>query len=199
MPENNHNLFPAAAPAGPCLQIQPNPPHRILVVDHDPFARHLSADVLIRHGYEVNAAEDGASGWDELQACNYHLLITEHDLPKLTGIELVRKLRAARMALPVVMASGRLPVRALSRNPSLQLAAKLLKPLPVDALLDTVEIALRETDSPREQLVPPPCAQNHLSIDGWQSKLNAAAASTSAVLQEINIGYRAIAYWGLNE
>ena len=70
------------------------------------------------------------------------LLITEHDLPRLTGVELVRKLRAARMALPVVMAAGRLPTHQLARNPSLQFAAMLLKPFGVDELLDTVKKVL---------------------------------------------------------
>ena len=57
----------------------------------------------MRHGHIVNAAEDGAAGWDELQANHYNLLITEQDLPGFTGVKLIRKLRAARMVLPVVM------------------------------------------------------------------------------------------------
>jgi hypothetical protein len=56
-------------------------------------------------------------------------------------------LRAARMALPVVMAAGRLPTHELARNPSLQLAATLSKPFQVDALLDTVKNVLHATDS----------------------------------------------------
>jgi FixJ family two-component response regulator len=53
-------------------------------------------------------------GWEALQANNYSLLITEPDLPKLTGVELVRKLSAARMALPVVLAAGRLATEELA-------------------------------------------------------------------------------------
>ena len=56
-------------------------------------------------------AEDGVAAWEALQVNNYNLLITEHNLPKLTGVELVRKLRAARMDVPVVMAAVRLPTR----------------------------------------------------------------------------------------
>jgi DNA-binding response OmpR family regulator len=77
-------------------------------------------------------------------------------MPKLTGVELVRKLRAARMAVPVVLAAGRLPAYELARNPSFQLAAMLLKPFAVDTLLDTVKNVLRATDSPREQNNPLP-------------------------------------------
>jgi DNA-binding response OmpR family regulator len=195
----NNNLFPATKSSGPPVQLQLNLPQRILVVDRDPYVRHLSADVLIRNGYEVNAVEDGAAGWRELQACNYQLLITEHDLPKLTGIELVRKLRSACMGLPVVMAAGRLPARALARNPSLQLAATLLKPLPVDALLDTVRIILYATSGSHEQIVPWPTSQNRSLVDGRRLRSIAAGTSTTRVFRESNKASGTYAHWGLNE
>ena len=126
------------------------------MVDEDSDLRLLYADVLALPGYHVDAAEDGAAGWEALQANNYNLLITEHSLPKLTGVELVRKLRAARMAMPVVMTAVQLPMQELARDPSLQLAAMLPKPFYISELLETVRVALRATDSPREQIAPPP-------------------------------------------
>jgi hypothetical protein len=54
------------------------------MVEPDPLLLHLSAEVLIRQGYVVNAAEDAATAWEELQAINYHLLITNYKLPKIT-------------------------------------------------------------------------------------------------------------------
>jgi len=113
------------------------------VVDADSDLRLRYAFVLGRPGYHVDVAEDGAAGWEALQADHYHLLITDNDMPKLTGLELVKKLRAARIALPVVMAAGRLPTEELARNPALQLAATLLKPFAVEALVDTVKYVLR--------------------------------------------------------
>jgi len=148
----DNELSQAGEPACVPLQCPTKPPHRILVVDDDSDLRLLYSDVLALPGYHVDAAEDGAAGWEALQANNYNLLITEHSLPKLTGVELVKKLRAARMAVPVVLAAGRLPAYELARNPALQLAATLLKPFAVDALLATVKNVLRATDSPREQI-----------------------------------------------
>jgi DNA-binding response OmpR family regulator len=152
----DNELLQAGEPAGASVQCQANPPHRILVVDDDSDLRLLYADVLVLPGYHVDAAEDGAAGWEALQVNNYNLLITEHSLPKLTGVELVKKLRAAHMAVPVVLAAGRLPTYELARNPSLQLAATLLKPFAVDTLLDTVKNVLRATDSVCGQIAPPP-------------------------------------------
>ena len=136
------------------------------MVDEDSDLRLLYAAVLVRPGYHVDAAEDGAAGWEALQANSYNLLITENDMPNLTGVELVKKLRSARMALPVVMAAGRLPTQELARNPALRLAATLLKPFAVNALLDTVKNVLRATDSPREQIDPLPDWRSQPSASG---------------------------------
>ena len=136
------------------------------MVDEDSDLRLLYAAVLVRPGYHVDAAEDGAAGWEALQANSYNLLITENDMPNLTGVELVKKLRSARMALPVVMAAGRLPTQELARNPALRLAATLLKPFAVNALLDTVKNVLRATDSPRGQIDPLPDWRSQPSASG---------------------------------
>jgi DNA-binding response OmpR family regulator len=197
----NDNLNPQAnGSASASLQFQTNPPPRILVVDHDPYIRHLSADVLIRHGYEVNAAEDAAAGWEELQTNNYNLLITEQDLPRITGVKLVRKLRAARMALPIVLVARRLPVRELARNPSLRLAATLLKPLAVDVLVDTVKIVLRVTGSPCGDFAQPSSAQAQPSADFWRrTRIAPRARATPQVLEEIRARSSPYSHWGLNE
>ena len=66
----------------------------------------------------------------------------------------MRKVRTAGLDLSVVMVATRLPARSLVRNPSLQFAATLLKPLPGDALLDMVKIVLRDKTSPIEPVAP---------------------------------------------
>ena len=124
------------------------------MVDDDSDIRLLYTNALARPSCHVDTAADGATGWEALQANHYHLLITEYSLPGLTGINLVRKLRAARMALPVVMAAARLPQDELALDPSLQLVAVLPKPFYVSQLLETVRTVLRAADSPRERIDP---------------------------------------------
>jgi DNA-binding response OmpR family regulator len=162
---NNNRTSQAREPSGAPQPYPTNGSHRILVVDDDSDLRQLYGFVLTRPGYLVDVAEDGAAGWEALQANRYNLLITEHEMPGLTGVELVRKLRAARMALPVVMAARRLPVEELARSPSLQLAATLAKPFLTDALLDTVQEVLRVTDSVPQQIKPLPAWRSQPSAD----------------------------------
>ncbi len=122
------------------------------MVEDEPEIRRLNAVVLKDSGYEVDTADDGMTGWYALHATcqapdSYDLLITDYNMPGLTGLDLVERLRAAHMALPVIMASGTLPMEKLmNRDDWLQPLATLPKPYSVEQLLGTVEAVLRTSD-----------------------------------------------------
>ena len=118
---------------------------RILVVDDDLLIRRLNTEMLVLSGYDVDAAENGAAAWDALQLNRYDLMVTDNDMPKVTGIELIKKVRATRLALPVIMATGKFPLDELTRNPELQPAVTLLKPYTFDELVGAVQIVLLAT------------------------------------------------------
>jgi two-component system chemotaxis response regulator CheY len=121
------------------------------VVDDDGDLRALSAEVLAGFGYRVDAAEGGAAAWKELHAHSYDLLITDNNMPELSGVELVMKLRAARMTLPVILASGELSAEELNRNAWLQLATTLVKPFSGGQLLETVREVLLAVENTRSR------------------------------------------------
>jgi two-component system OmpR family response regulator len=164
----------AGKPCGAPLQYSPNSRHRILVVEDEPDMRRLNVEVLESHGYKVDTAEDGMAGWEALHATrhapeSYALLITDHDMPGLSGLALVKKARAARMALPVIMATGTLPTEDLfNRYPWLQPAAALVKPYSVEQLLGTVEQVLRATVLSDEEFEPPSNWQGQPLPNGMQ-------------------------------
>jgi two-component system OmpR family response regulator len=145
---NDDQCRTTAEPADFWMRGRRSPAHRILVAYDEPLIRRLITAALTGSGYHVDNVENGAVAWEALQAKTYDLLITDHIMPKVTGVELVKNLRSARMALPVVMVAGQSPVDEL---PSLHLSATLFKPFVVAELLDTVENVLRPTDSPREE------------------------------------------------
>lgn len=153
-------LLPVAESAGTPLPSQMSFPRRILVVDPDPFMCHLSADLLIQQGYEVNATEDGALGWEELQTNDYNLVITGHKPPRLSGLKLVRKVQEVRPALPVVVVARKLPARERVQNPSLHIVAMPFKPSALEAVLITVRIVLDRPGIGSAKIPPlsnPPC------------------------------------------
>jgi DNA-binding response OmpR family regulator len=160
MPDKN------TSQAGALFQRELNLPQHILVVDDEPDLRQLSTEVLIDSGYAVDAAEDGAAAWQALNTDSYDLLITDNNLPKVSGVELLRKLRAARMALPVIMATGTVPKEEFTRHPWLQPAVTLLKPYTVAEFLGAVKKVLRATHDAREQIAPLPNWQSQPSAVG---------------------------------
>jgi DNA-binding response OmpR family regulator len=112
------------------------------VVEDDQRIRELGTEFLIRSGYEVDSAIDGAAAWEALNEDYFDLMITDNTMPRLTGIDLLKKMRAARMALPVIMATGVLPEEEFERYPWLQPAATLLKPYTANELLVKVRNVL---------------------------------------------------------
>ena len=129
-----------------------HPHQRILLVDDEMLIRKICARVLRDFGYLTQTAEDGVAAWKSLQSNVYDLLITDQNMPKVSGVELVEKVRSANMALPVILISGALPTGQLDKNPWLKGVATLAKPFTGDELLGTVQRVLREGRVPHEQI-----------------------------------------------
>src|ERR1017187_10595202 len=98
-----------------CVTDSSEPPvltrsRRILVADDDESIRYLLSTVLAGAGFDVNTASDGQQAWEAIFHGHYDLLVTDNDMPRLTGIQLIERIREARMSLPVIIASGTFPV-----------------------------------------------------------------------------------------
>ena len=80
---------------------------KILVVDDSLTVRELERKLLSNRGYQVKVAVDGLEGWTMLKAEKFDLLVSDIDMPKMDGIELVRLVRADLLLnrLPVVIVS----------------------------------------------------------------------------------------------
>ncbi len=145
---DDYAVSPARKAAGARLPSQAPPLRRILVVEDDEDIRLLNTDILAQHGFLVDAAEDGGVAWDAIQQRHYDLLITDNAMPRMTGMELLKTLRDARMELPVILATGHLPRAEFTRHPWLQPAAMVLKPYSIAELLEAVVEVLHATKGP---------------------------------------------------
>ncbi len=128
---------------------------RILMVEDEVDLRRLNREVLMEAGYQVDAAEDGAVAWSALQLFDYDLLLTDNHMPKLTGVELIKKLRSEAMTLPVILVSGAMPTEEIRRQPWLKIQALLAKPYTIGELLKTVKEVLRWPDGIRAPAAVP--------------------------------------------
>jgi CheY-like chemotaxis protein len=117
-------------------------PYRILVVEDEPDIRKLNAETLIDLGYVVDTAEDGFVAWEAFQHNSYDLLVTDNEMPRLSGAGLLEKLHQDRKFLPVIMATGTMPSAQQTRQPWFWLVTTLLKPYTLVEFITTVKDAL---------------------------------------------------------
>ncbi len=80
---------------------------RVLVVDDSLTVRELERKLLGQAGYEVEVAVDGVDGWNAVRAGQFDLIVTDVDMPRMDGIELVRMIKQdPRLGkLPVMIVS----------------------------------------------------------------------------------------------
>jgi DNA-binding response OmpR family regulator len=113
---------------------------RILVAEDDAGVRFCLLTVLRSRGYAVTAVEDGQQAWQALHANDYDLLITDNDMPHLSGLSLVERLRLSCCELPVIVISA-YELNAIELE-GLSCAAMLQKPFPLSALLSATTAVL---------------------------------------------------------
>jgi DNA-binding response OmpR family regulator len=119
---------------------------RILVADDSPAVRHLVADALTRQGFTVVTAADGLEALDRARESRIDLLVTDYDMPRMTGFELVHALRRDPQlaAIPTMMLTARNTRRDQAQMRAAGLTSYLVKPFSVDKCVAMVERLLAE-------------------------------------------------------
>jgi CheY-like chemotaxis protein len=77
----------------------------ILVVEDSEITRDLVTGILSNHGYRILTAEDGQEGWERLQDHRVDLVVTDIQMPRMSGLELLQQIRSTPSTedLPVVI------------------------------------------------------------------------------------------------
>jgi CheY-like chemotaxis protein len=80
---------------------------RILLVDDDLLVRATFCEMLVSHGHEVVEAGDGAAGLAAFQEQGpFHAVLSDFQMPKLTGLEMVTAILKINPTQTICMASG---------------------------------------------------------------------------------------------
>jgi two-component system, chemotaxis family, sensor histidine kinase and response regulator WspE len=80
---------------------------RVLVIDDSLTVREMERKLLSARGYQVDVAVDGMDGWNAVRSVNYDLVITDVDMPRMDGIELVTLIKqdTRLRTIPVMIVS----------------------------------------------------------------------------------------------
>ena len=116
---------------------------RILLVEDEISVRELYHTVLSSAGYQVDLACDGLEALEQLKRHHYDVLITDNMMPKLCGIDLLRKIRQTDATLPAIMISGDMPVHELDLKSLVKPGGLLTKPFSSSRLLSAIESVLK--------------------------------------------------------
>jgi len=81
-------------------------PPKVLIVDDDPSIRGLLTQIVQQSGYSVEGAEDGQAALERLVDGGYDAVFTDLMMPRMGGIDLVRKLKELDPNLPVIVITG---------------------------------------------------------------------------------------------
>lgn len=113
----------------------------LIVEDEEKIARFVELE-LMHEGYEVDKAFDGRTGLDKALTGNYSLIILDIMLPKLNGLEVLRRVRKEYQT-PVIMLTARDAV--MDKVAGLDAGADdyLTKPFAIEELLARIRVALK--------------------------------------------------------
>ena len=81
----------------------------ILFVEDDRLIRNSIVNILRAKGYEIDSAENGFEGFELFSRGNYSAIITDLNMPIMTGIELIKKIRQKDREVKIIITSSFLP------------------------------------------------------------------------------------------
>lgn len=111
----------------------------MLIVDDDEDWRSVIADVLSEEGFSVNTASDGRAACVSFRLARPAVVVTDVDMPVMTGRELLAWLRSRDRSLPVIVMTGEDELVIASECPG---AFRVLrKPATTDAIVSAVREA----------------------------------------------------------
>jgi DNA-binding NtrC family response regulator len=115
---------------------------RILIVDDEERMRHLLSIMLSRKGYHVDQAGDGVEALEMIGATPFDMIITDIKMPRMDGVELLKRIMAMEIPLPVVFITAFATVESAVEVMRQGAVDYIIKPFEEDRILLTVERTL---------------------------------------------------------
>lgn len=118
---------------------------RILVIEDEPILQEQLAAILIKQGYAVDCASDGEEGLYQGTEYPYDLAIIDLGLPKIDGIEVIKRLRKDNKNFPILILTARDQWQEKVIGLDSGADDYLTKPFEMDELLARVKALLRRS------------------------------------------------------
>ena len=126
---------------------------RILIVEDEKEIADGIRTVLEQAGYQTGIAYDGISGLDEITSGIYDVVLLDIMLPKLSGLEVLKAVRAEKMSVPVILLTARSQINDKIQGLDCGADDYLTKPFDAGELLARIRARLRKPDEPASQVL----------------------------------------------
>ncbi|HEY4706450.1 MAG TPA: sigma-54 dependent transcriptional regulator [Thermodesulfobacteriota bacterium] len=120
---------------------------KVLVVDDEPAMRLAIEEALTRKGYGVVLAEDGRYGLERLKEGGFGMVISDMNMPRLCGMELLKEIKKAAPRVPVLLITAYGTIQKAVEAVKEGAVDFILKPFTLEALEETVEKAFRMNEA----------------------------------------------------
>jgi CheY-like chemotaxis protein len=122
--------------------------NKVLVADDEIHIIHVVAIKLRNNGYEVISASNGAEAYELACRENPDIVVTDYQMPLMTGIELVEKMRTddRTKSTPVILLTARSFAITQEMQESLGISNCLSKPFSPKELLKTIQDILYQKE-----------------------------------------------------
>ncbi len=136
---------PSAVSALDSLVTTEGPGHHVMYVDDDEALVYLVQRLLRRRGYQVSGFTDPRLALQAVREnpWNYHLLVTDYNMPGFSGLDLMREVRKVHPSLPIALASGYVTPEIEQAALDGGARALVYKPNDVEELCATVQRLVR--------------------------------------------------------
>jgi EAL domain-containing protein (putative c-di-GMP-specific phosphodiesterase class I)/FixJ family two-component response regulator len=124
---------------------------QVLLVEDDPIVRQAYTKVLRTSGLELETACDGLEALEMVRAGAYDAVVSDINMPRLSGIEFLRALREEALDVPVVLVTGGPALETAVRAVEYGAYRYLTKPVDIEALRDTVRGAAEVGEAARKR------------------------------------------------
>ena len=119
---------------------------KVLVADDEVHIIHVVAIKLRNNGYEVVTADNGAEAFALACEEKPDIIVTDYQMPRMTGLELVERLRQCEQTkdVPVIMLTARNFAISQQQQEDLQISECVSKPFSPKELLGNIEDVLHQ-------------------------------------------------------
>ncbi|TVP78506.1 MAG: response regulator [Puniceicoccaceae bacterium] len=142
-------------------------PYSILILDDDADFNSLLTDIYEQADYVVTSITDPLEAVDVFSETDYDLVVTDHKMPEMTGMEFMQAIKKVKPTVPVIMVSGYLENDTIRELISKGVGGVFLKPLNIFSLLERTSELLEETEKNKISSTE---SANHPEEDGSNAR-----------------------------